>query len=343
MRFLIFIMTLLTFAPVARAQQGFIMTVNGPISPQEMGTTLVHEHVLVDFIGADSIGYHRWDRREVMDIVLPYLEQAQRLGAGAIVECTPAFIGRDPLLLRKLSNKTGLHLITNTGYYGAGDNKFLPPHAYTETSMELAERWIREWKDGIEGTAIKPGFIKIGVNPGSLSPLHTKLVVAAAKTHLQTGLTIASHTGNAIPALEQIELLDREGVGAEAFIWVHAQGETNLQQHVKAAKIGAWISLDGLHESNLKQYFEMVQNLKDHGLLNKVLLSHDAGWFSPGEADGGSFRDYAVLFEKFIPLLLHSGFSNSDIEQLLLINPRKAMEVKVRPKPDKADGRINNL
>lgn len=337
MRFLIFIVMLLAVVPLARAQQEFIMTVNGPIPLQEMGTTLVHEHILVDFIGADSTGYHRWDRREVMDIVRPYLEQAQHLGTGTIVECTPAFIGRDPLLLRKLSNQTGLHLITNTGYYGAGDNKFLPPHAYTETSMELAERWIREWKEGIEGTPIKPGFIKIGVNPGSLSPLHAKLVVAAAKTHLQTGLTIASHTGNAIPAFEQIELLNKEGVSAEAFIWVHAQGETDLQQHIIAAQKGAWISLDGLHETNLDQYLGMVQNLKNHGLLNKVLLSHDAGWFSPGEANGGSFRDYSVLFEKFIPLLFHSGFSNSDIEQLLLTNPQKAVSVKIRSWPNKVN------
>lgn len=335
MRLLIYLTILSLIVPTARAQQEFVMTVNGPIPLQEMGTTLVHEHILTDFIGANSTGYHRWDRREVMDIVKPYLEQARNLGAVTIVECTPAFIGRDPLLLRMLSKQTGLHLMTNTGYYGASDNKFLPSHAFTETSDQLAERWAREWTMGIEGTGIKPGFIKIGVSSDSLSPLHEKLVAAAAKTHLQTGLTIASHTGKAIPALQQIEVLRKEGVRAEAFIWVHAQGETDLQQHIIAAQKGAWISLDGLHESNLKQYLKMVQNLEDHHLLHKVLLSHDAGWFSPGEPNGGDFRDYSVLFEKFLPLLLHSGFSNSDIEQLLRINPRKAMSVKIRSKRDK--------
>src|SRR5690606_13694182 len=92
-RLLIYLTILSLIVPTARAQQEFVMTVNGPIPLQEMGTTLVHEHILTDFIGANRTGYHRWDRRAVMDIVKPYLEQARNLGAVTIVECTPAFIG----------------------------------------------------------------------------------------------------------------------------------------------------------------------------------------------------------------------------------------------------------
>src|SRR5690606_7488415 len=118
---------------------------------------------------------------------------------------------------KKISDATQIQLITNTGYYGASDNKYLPAHAYSETAEELAERWIGEWEKGIDGTGIRPGFIKIGVNSSSLSPLHSKLVTAAAQTHLQTGLVIASHTGPALPAFEQIQLVEELGVAAEAF------------------------------------------------------------------------------------------------------------------------------
>ena len=69
-----------------------IMTVLGPVSALEMGTTLEHEHILVDFIGADSSGYHRWDKQEVIEKAMPYLKEIQELGCETFVECTPAYL-----------------------------------------------------------------------------------------------------------------------------------------------------------------------------------------------------------------------------------------------------------
>src|SRR5690554_4919418 len=85
------------------AQEGMIMTVNGPVSPSEMGLSLVHEHVLVDFREADGTGAQDWERSEVIQVVRPYLEQVKQVGVKTLIECTPAFLGRDPLLLRELS------------------------------------------------------------------------------------------------------------------------------------------------------------------------------------------------------------------------------------------------
>ena len=221
------------------------MTVNGAIPAGEMGVTLEHEHIMVDFIGADSITPDRWNRSEVARIALPYLLQIKELGCRTIIECTPAYLGRDPLMLKEISSSSGLNILTNTGFYGAGNNKYIPAYAFDETADQLAERWTKEWENGIDDTKVKPGFIKIGVGPESLSEFHKKLVEAAARTHLKTGLTIASHTGPSVPAFEQIEILKKEGVSPEAFIWVHAQNEKDLSAHIKAAKLGAWIGLDG--------------------------------------------------------------------------------------------------
>ena len=208
-----------------------IMTVKGTVYLNDMGISLTHEHILVDFIGADSISYDRWQREDVIKKVLPYLLEVKELGCKSFFECTPAYIGRDPLLLKFLSEASGLNIITNTGYYGAADDKFIPEHAYSETADELAARWTGEWKNGIEGTEIRPGFIKIGVGGGSLSELHRKLVKAAAMTHLLTGMTIASHTGPSIPAFEQLKILNEEGVSSEAFIWVQSSKTIMLAGH----------------------------------------------------------------------------------------------------------------
>jgi len=143
-----------------------------------------------------------------------------------ILDCTPNFLGRDVALLKMLSEKSGLNILTNTGYYGAVEYKFLPPWAFTDTPEQLATRWIDEAKNGIEGTGVKPGFIKSAVNGKSLTEMEKKLITAAALTHLGTGLTVCTHTGPSIPAFEQIDLLKKNGVAPDAFVWVHAQVET---------------------------------------------------------------------------------------------------------------------
>ena len=328
---LFIILVLLAFSQCkTNPEKNIVMTVNGPISSEKLGTWLTHEHILVDFIGADSISNDRWEKPEVIEKAFPYLQQIKDLGCQTFVECTPDFLGRDPLLLKSLSDSTGLNIITNTGLYGARNNKFVPGYAFEETAEQLAKRWIAESEMGIDGTGIKPGFIKIGVDNGNLPEMHKKLIAAAAITHLKTGLVIASHTGPAIPAFEQIEILKQEGVSPEAFIWVHAQSEKDLANHIKAAQLGAWISLDGLGENNLQDYLAMINNLKDNNLLNKILLSHDAGWYDPGKENGGEYRGYTTLFEKLVPLLLNENYSEEEIDQLLVINPSQAFTIKIR-------------
>jgi phosphotriesterase-related protein len=230
---------------------GEVMTVDGPISPNQMGFTLTHEHVLVDFIGAEQVSPDRYDRDEAFGKIVPHLQQAKELGCATFVECTPSYIGKDVRLLQRLSTASGLQILTNVGYYGAADDKYVPAHAYDESAEQLAHRWVREWEEGIDGTDVRPGFIKVGVDGTSLSEIDRKLVVAAAKTHRRTGLLILSHTGYATPAVEQIEIVKAEGIHPSAWVWTHAQNEKDNAEHEKAARQGAWIAFDGLHRSEL--------------------------------------------------------------------------------------------
>lgn len=303
-----------------------IQTVTGVIPAKDMGLTLIHEHILVDFIGADAINPNRWNRGEVVAKMLPYLQELKRLGCQTLFDCTPAYLGKDPLLLKDLSEQSGITIITNTGYYGAVDNKYLPAHALTETADQLADRWVADYEKGIEGTGVKPGFIKISVNPGPLSDLHQKLVTAAARTHKRTGLTICSHTGPYVPAFEQIEVLKQEGVRPDAFVWVHAQAQgNNMAHYARAVREGAWVSLDGLDNNNVNQYVETLLLMKGNRFLHRTLLSHDAGWFDPAKPNGGPIgRDYTVLFKQLMPELTKRGFTKKDWKQILVENPIEA-------------------
>lgn len=289
-----------------------------------MGSTLIHEHVLVDFIGADKISLDRWKRDEVVMKMLPYLQELKQAGCQTLFDCTPAYLGRDPLLLKELSERSGIRIVTNTGFYGASDNKFLPPFVHTQTADQLADRWVTEFQNGIDSTGIRPGFIKIGVNAGPLSELHRKLIIAAARTHKRTGLTICSHTGPYIPAFEQLDILKQEGVPARAFVWVHAQGN-NMIHYARAVRQGAWVSLDGLDNSTVDKYVETLLLMKENQFLHRTLLSHDAGWYDPDKPNGGPIgRDYTVLFKRLMPALTKRGFTKKDWKQILVENPVEA-------------------
>lgn len=323
--------TLIVLGACTSAELPEVIAVDGRLPAVEMGKTLSHEHLLVDFIGADNTGYHRWDRDSVVAKVLPYLEQIRSMGYETLVDCTPAYIGRDPWLLRILSEKSGVRILTNTGYYCARENKFLPAHAFTESAEELAARWIAEYEQGIEDSGVYPGFMKIGIDPGApLSEVQAKIVRAAAIAHRATGLTIASHTGPAGGAFAQLDILKEEGVPLDAWIWVHAQ-HAETADHIRAAEMGAWVSLDNASDDpeRIQWFVERLTAMKEAGLLDRVLISHDAGWYRPGEPNGGRFRPFTSIDEHLLPALRKNGFAEEDIRQLLWDNPARALAVRV--------------
>jgi len=315
-------------ASTAATKSRLIETVTGAIDADTLGVTLMHEHVLVDFIGADRVSRDRYDANHVVATVLPHLQQLRALGCDTLVECTPAYLGRDPELLKRLSEQSSVHILSNTGYYGAANDKHLPPHAFTETADQLAARWIREHERGIDGTPIKPAFMKIGVDGAPLSAVDRKLVLAAALTHRATGLPIASHTGSGAAAQEELDILEQAGVPLSAFIWVHAQSERDQAFHTRVATRGAWVEFDGISPTTVARHVELVRHMKDEGRLGKVLVSHDAGWYRVGEPGGGAFRPYDTLFTSFVPALEAAGFGDDDVRQLLVTNPRRALVVQ---------------
>lgn len=317
-----------------------IQTIRGRISPAKMGLTLIHEHVFLDWSGAEKTHPELWNTDSAVTVILPYLRAVQKYGVKTILECTPKYIGRNPKLLARLADSTDLQFLSNTGYYGARGDQHIPASAYTETVEQIAERWLDEFKNGIDGTIIRPGFIKIGVDGDStLSEIDAKIVQAAARTHLRSGLTIVAHTGPDPLALRQVEILEQAGVALNAWVWTHAQGGTDAVR-IALAKKGAWISLDGLgwvdpaerggDSTALMNYVKAIEKLKAGGCLQRVLLSHDAGWYTHGVPGGGRFQPYTLIFTHLLPILRERGFSEKEIELMLVKNPQEAFKIRVR-------------
>jgi len=302
-----------------------VQTVLGPIAAEEMGFVLAHEHVMVDFIGAEETSPDRWDADEVVEVMAPYLLELVELGVRTFVDCTPAYIGRDVTVLQRLSQETGLHILSNTGWYKA---PYLPARAFEQSAEEIAAEWIAEWEQGIDGTDVRPGLIKIAVNPGPLVPVQRTIVKAAALTSLTTGLTIAAHTGHGQAAMESLDNAEAAGLPLERYIVVHAQQIKDRVERLALAERGAWLEYDGINVGTAAWHADLVCEAIEEGFDGQVLLSHDAGWYSVGEPRGGSVRPFTTLFSDLMPLLEARGIGQGMIDKLCVANPARAFAIR---------------
>lgn len=315
-------------APVRPSRsEPFIQTVLGPIPVPKFGRALVHEHVMCDFIGAEQTGRNRWEVDAVVKRMQPVLAQLKERGFTGFFDCTPAYIGRDPRVLKKLAEATGLHIVTNTGYYGGAGDKFVPKHAYEETPDQLADRWVREWDRGIEDTDVKPGFMKIGVDeakgdPPKLSDIDERIVRASTRASRRTGLGVACHTGGGPAGLAATKLFIEEGGIPARFIVAHSDGH-GIHINQQVAELGAWVSFDAISRQPLEQHLKLVTAvIEKHA--DRLLLSHDNGWYWVGQENGGTVRDYNFISDTFLPALRKNGLNEALIGKLTVDNPAKA-------------------
>jgi phosphotriesterase-related protein len=329
----------------AAGEGGMVMTVGGPIDAADLGMTLTHEHLFADLRPhAEQVARPLpLDMDEVVVVVLPHLREIRRLGCRTLIDCTATTLGRNPALIKRLSAASGLHMLTVTGAYAAAGGRFVPPYVRDETSDQLAARWIGEWRHGIGDTGVRPGLIKLGVEGDPLSDTERKLLRAAARTHLESGLVIASHTGpwsevepgrNARCAFAQLELLEAAGVAPSAWIWVHAQNEAQVSHHVQAARRGAWVSFDGFRPGQAQAYVASIGRMREEGLLHRVLVSQDAGWYHAGEPRGGEFNPFHPVFTSLIPALRGNGFGEDEIQTIFVRNPARAFAVRAGERRD---------
>ncbi|NMB97247.1 MAG: hypothetical protein GYA02_11655 [Clostridiaceae bacterium] len=234
-------------------------------------------------------------------------------------------MGRDPQLLAELSRLSGLHIITNTGYY---QSPYLAPFVYEMSPEALACIWMKEALEGIGDSGIKPGFIKIALSNtnGRITPIQQTILKAALLTSKETGLHIQAHTVGGETIMHALEILIVENFNPSYFIWVHADSEPDLSYHKKAALAGMWIEVDSIGYRPFSEHYEILKKLIELGLLNQILISQDAGWYNVGAKDGGNIKPFTTILESFVPFLRERGITQSIIDQLMIVNPAKALD-----------------
>src|SRR5262249_36647289 len=162
-------------------------------------------------------------------------------------------------------------------------------------------RWSRELTEGIDGTPIRAGFIKIGMSDDGPMPLEVRNLKAAAIASQQTGAIIGSHTIGGTVARRELDVMEGERPALSRFIWIHAQTEPDTAILLEAARRGAYVELDAIGDPGQSQSAmrDAVLALIEAGYQENILLSHDAGWYQPGQPGGvptnGALRGYTAL------------------------------------------------
>jgi len=307
-------------------------TTQGVVAAEGLGIILPHEHIFTDLRGPGARGYGLADAADVVRVMAPLLEEAKEKGVGLLFECSSIGVGRNASILSEVSKASGLPVVVPTGVYGRAN--FAPPEHKNMSEDELTELFISEIRDGIEGSDIKAGFIKIATGGSDMNAVEEKILRAAGRAALETGAAVASHTTTSNNITRQADILESIGSGIR-FIWVHAQSVNNRTLYRQLAERGVFIEFDSLgwNPGQDSTFIGHIKDLLAAGFGDKILLSHDAGWYQPGEKNGGTQMPYTYLVETFIPKLRDSGIDDETIRMITEINPIRAFGFGYEVKP----------
>lgn len=309
----------------------FYRTVLGDVPLTQLGLVLPHEHLFTDLRGPNIADYAQSQPKSVLNALQPYLSAAESAGVTALIECSTIGVGRNIGVLRYLAENTKIHIMAPTGIY---KEAFTPVEYLSSSIDDLVKLWVLELTQSIKSSESKAGFIKIAVSDDGPTSLEKRNIRAAAQASIATGAAIASHTIGGTAALEELAILKDEGLNLEKFIWVHAGSEPELDIHKEVTEMGAYIEFDfiGQPKSDPSEQVKKILSLIKHGKGDRILLSHDAGWYQPGQPDGqpeGGIRGYTYISDEFIPLLLTSGFDEQTVKLLTEENPKRAFAMQI--------------
>lgn len=308
-----------------------INSVLGAIDASSLGVTLMHEHITWDRSGAEST--NKYSVKEVVNTMLPYLLELKSSGCNTFVDATTLGSGRDIKILVECSKRTGLNILTNIGGWDGSniEGKFVPILLKGKEIDEIVDIWTSEFLNGIEGTDIKPAYIKIALgDTGVITEFQEKLLRAAARTSIKTKLPIQCHAVPSNSAVQAVAIVEEENLLLNKFIWVHGDIEKNSEIIMKLLKKGIWIEFDYLGRCNeFSWYIEAIKNIAKSDFLDRLLLSQDAGAFYYGEKnDKDTILPYSRIFKEFIPYCKDNGISHEIFYKLLVENPLKVLNIK---------------
>jgi phosphotriesterase-related protein len=308
-------------------QSGPLTDVNtalGPVKVDALGPVLMHEHLYYDEGAKGTLTEQQanyTDRQAMVDAIVAGLKALKASGGNTIIDASPRGLSRDPELAKECAEKAGVNIILATGVF---TSPLVPEDVKTKSVNDLAKEWIGEIENGMEGTGVKAGIIKIAMAPGNkLLPLEETAIRAAARAARKTGVLLECHDTWAPKFPEVIRVAKEEKLPLNRLVWVHADSTGVLQAAIDAAKQGVWLDIDSASLVTIPGRTQFIKGLVDAGLTGQILLSQDyyAYRLSDGQANGA----WAELYTGFKEYALSHGLDEVTLNQLMIENPHRAL------------------
>ena len=344
------------------ANQGDVMTVLGPVPSDNLGITLMHEHLFNDIRllfkpGPDASvqDLDRWQQKltlenlhvareagpiadnYVLDNELVAIEDLMEFGVsggGTLVELTPIGVGRDPLAIRRVSEAAGVNVVMGTGWYR---EMYHPDNMAGRAIDDLATEMEKDITVGVGSTGVRAGIIgEIGVHvddPDSAVPdAEIKCIRAAARAACVTGAAVSVHmVGGKNARLDVINALLDEGADLSRVVLSHSDLIAHDDQLLlELLEYGVYVEFDLLGRveavpipSRSASVLDAILKLTADGWIERILLSQDFCMKWHLKRWGGVGRSW--LLDRFLPYLRSNYISEQQVETIMVDNPKRLL------------------
>ncbi len=296
-----------------------VMTVDGFVDANQLGVTYSHEHLIVQ----PQIPEEKY---------IPYTlknqhastEEAKlfsKAGGKTIVEMTPIYYGRDVRAYQKIAHEAGIHVVCCTGFH---KELFMPKWFQDKTKQDLYDIVLDEIENGIDGTKIRPGVIKIGTSFDTITSQEARAIEVAARIYKDTRIPISTHCDKGTMGMEQLDMFEKFGVSPEKVLLCHIDCKYDIDYAKELCARGAFICIDhvGRDLENQDEFcVRMITELAEAGFANRVVLAGDMGKIDYLPSYGGKPGLAYILTELKDTLMKY--ISKQDFWQMLIKNPQR--------------------
>jgi len=316
-----------------------VETVRGPVDAGELGTTLMHEHVIIMQPEAlqnygHAYGPSYWNEEERLDDAVAKLSAVLAAGIRTIVDPTVPGLGRYIPRMQKLNAAVDLNIVVASGVYAFLE---LPNFLAYRSVDAIAELFVREIREGIDDTGVKAAFLKCAVERHGVIGDIPRILAAIAAAAVETGVPVMVHTNaEARTGLDALEALTGHGVKPEQIVIAHAGDSNDLSYLREIADSGAWLGCDRFgieHFNPLADRIKTLLALLAEGYGNRVHLSHDAACFLDFFVGNPFFAeekpDYLLISNRVLPALRQEGVTQAQIDEMMIENPRRFLTASV--------------
>jgi phosphotriesterase-related protein len=310
-----------------------VETVRGPVELEQLGPTLMHEHVFVlDPEALDNYGRlwgeSYWDEEVRVASAIAKLRRLRAGGIHTIVDPTAIGLGRCIPRIQRINAEVDLNILVATGVYA-----FLELRGFLgyRSDDALVELFVREIHEGIDDTGVKAAFLKCAVEEHGLVGDIPRILALVAAAAVETGVPVMVHT-NAIArtGLLALDALTKAGVDPRRIVIAHAGDSNDLDYLRRLAGSGASLGCDRFNIDHFNpdaRRIETLTALVAEGLTDRIHLGHDAACFMDFMVNNPPFAherpDYLHISNKIIPALLANGVTQEQVDEMLVVNPQR--------------------